>query len=113
MIDWFAARIGILIFAIAAAGVMLVFVSFQSQFFVSQQNVLTASTLARAADILPEMAYLNYTLPPNSKLEMKDGVISIEKLERSFLSKAEDAGPLSGSIHLYRENGKIKVKKIA
>ncbi len=113
MIDWFAARIGILIFAIAAAGVLLVFVSFQSQFFVSQQNALTASTLARAADMLPEMAYLNYTLPPNSKLEMKDGVISIEKLERSFLSKGTNAGPLSGTVHLYRENGKIKVVEIA
>lgn len=114
MIDWFASKIGMLVFVTVVLSVLLGFVAMESQAFEFEQKTRMAEDLARLVDVAADGGLVTYE-PVTEKYELvidsAEKSVSIDGIIRHFLADANDT-VISDAPQLTIENvnGVVYVK---
>jgi len=93
VIDWFASKIGMLIFVTVVLSILLGFVTVESGAFAFEQKARMAEDIARIIDAAGDGGSITYEPPvQNYKLIINSAEksVSVDGISRQFLAKAND-----------------------
>ena len=107
MIDWFASKIGILVFIVASLSILMFFVSMQVDIMDQGKKVSAANDLARLSDGLCDGCSIYYSFGRNYTVGFRDGNVTIEGIERAVLSSLTDTSMNVDAVIIRREGGKV------
>ncbi|MFQ5647628.1 MAG: hypothetical protein ACE5FW_00140 [Candidatus Aenigmatarchaeota archaeon] len=112
MIDWFASKVGLLIFAAVCVGALVAFASMQLNIFDQSIRIQSANNLARLVDSVCEGCSTSYSFDRNWSLEIKTNSLVLDGIERQFAAQADPAGlgPCQGII-ISKQGGTVHVQK--
>jgi len=114
VIDWFASKIGMLIFVTVVLSVLLGFVTMEFQTFEFEQKARMSEDVARLVDTAGNGGSVTYE-PPMEKyvlvINAKEKSVSVDGISRQFLAVANDSYVSnSKSITIKNVNGVVYVK---
>ncbi len=112
MLDWFLSKLGILVFIVVVAGVLLLFSSSQLSILSQAVKVQAVNSLSRTIDSLCEGCSINYTFDKVYNIDLKEKNITMDGVLRRFSSSAGPASFSSDKITVYRKTGVVYAKKI-
>ncbi|MEM7813423.1 MAG: hypothetical protein QW548_00810 [Candidatus Aenigmatarchaeota archaeon] len=105
MIDWFASKVGLLIFVTVAAAALLSFFLAFSSGFTSMSAAAVATDIARLIDSTTDGASVIYAVPLRSyTLGITGRLLVVNGIERGFLSSANSTTIASAA--------KLKIERI-
>lgn len=107
MIDWFASKIGLLVFIVAALSLLLMFANFQLDIMENSRKVNAANDLARLADGLCEGCSIGYRFERNYTVSLGEGSITVEDVSRATLSELAASSMRVGAVTLEKTGGKV------
>ena len=93
MIDWFASKIGMLVFVTVVLSVLLGFVSVESGAFAFEQKARMAEDVARLVDAAGNGGSVTYEPPVQNYvliINANEKSVSVDGVSRHFLAKAND-----------------------
>ena len=86
MIDWFASKIGMLVFIAAALSILMIFSSMQLNVMDYSKKVAAANDLARLSDGLCEGCIMLYEFERNYTVTPGESNITIDGITRATMS---------------------------
>lgn len=107
MIDWFASKIGLLVFIVAALSLLLVFANFQLGIIETSKKVSAANDLARLADGLCEGCSIGYSFDRNYTVSLGGGNVNVDDVSRAVLSELDDSSVKAVSVILEKDGGVV------
>lgn len=115
MIDWFASKLGLFIFIMLTAAVLLLFVSSQIDIYSYSLKSNAANDVARLIDSVKEGSYVVYDV--NLKeytLAINSNNLEVNDVSRSFISNADPKQINNADkLNITREDGIVKVKEVS
>jgi hypothetical protein len=94
MIDWFASKIGMLVFVTVIFSVLLGFVAMESSAFEFEQRVRMTEDMARLIDVVDNGGFVTYESPVQKyelTVNSAEKYVSIDGIVRHFLADSSDA----------------------
>lgn len=114
MIDWFASKIGMLIFVTVVLSALLGFVAMETGSFALEQKARMAEDVARLIDASSSGETITYQTPIenyNLIINSNEKSISVDGISRQFLANAANSTVSdSPSLTIHNANGVVYVK---
>jgi len=111
MIDWFAAKLGLLIFVTVCAAAVLAFSLVLSANFRMMSAAVAARDIARLIDSMADGASLVYVMPlTNYTLDITGHLLAVDGIQRGFVSPANSSSISSAlKLTIARRDGVVYV----
>ena len=109
MIDWFASKLGLLIFIMVAVSALVGMVLVQIDVFSYNTKVQTANDIARLVDSMVEDSSLTYEMPKEYNISLTANKVIVEDVERHFISDASPTNLQSKQIKLEKTGGTVYI----
>ncbi len=105
MIDWIASKMGLLIFVLAATGILMAFFFMESEIYGSSQKANAASDIARAIESTEDGMEISYSVKISGSYSLKisSDHLDLDGFVRYFISSASPV-QINGAE-------KLKIKK--
>lgn len=111
MIDWFASKMGVLVFAAVAASVLLAFAGTQMGIMHASAQAQAANTLANILDKVCEGCNTTLVFDRVYPINITGQKVTVGDTARNFYANATPASLTAGSVNVYRTGGNVYVQK--
>jgi hypothetical protein len=108
MIDWFASKIGILVFLVAALSILMFFGTVQLGLMDNSKSVSSANDLARLSDRLCEGCSIAYSLDRECSVTLDGNTVTVDGVARMALSNMTHSEVTAEDIVLEKEGGYVR-----
>jgi hypothetical protein len=110
MIDWFASKIGMIIFILIIGSTLLYFTQMQNNIYTNAISVQEINNVARLIDNLCDGCSLEYNFFSERSISVSGNVISIGEFERKVISDLVPKSFTADKVIIKNVNGKILFK---
>ncbi len=119
-IDWFASKMGLLIFVLAAMGILITFLFVELDIYAGAQKANAASDIARLIETAEDGMEIIYPVKISSSYSLKisSDHLNLDGFVRYFIVKAEtqDGNPIADAkkIMISKKAGEpVKISKLS
>ncbi len=108
MIDWFASKIGVLIFLVAALSILMFFGGAQIELMDQGRLVSAANDLARLSEGLCEGCSVAYSFDREHAVRLEGSNVTVSGISRLALARFEGSDIVSRDIVLEKRGGYVR-----
>ena len=111
MIDWFASKMGLMIFIVVCVGVLVAFATMQMNIFDQSVRIQSANNLARVIDSMCEGCTTYFDFEGEWSLKVEPNKLTLEGIEREFVSGSNTLDVRTDRIRLTKQGGTVNVQE--
>lgn len=111
MIDWFASKMGVVVFVIAAAAVLLAFANTQLAIMEGSSRAQAANSLANILDKMCEGCNTTLVFDKVYPVTITGRQVSVAGVTRTFYADTAPVNLSAGSVNVFRTGGMVYVQK--
>ena len=111
MIDWFASKLGLIIFIVVCVGALVGFALMQLNIFDQSVRIGETNALVRIIDSVCEGCTAYYTLEGNWSLSVENNTLVLEGIARHFASDALPVNLRTQRIKILKQNNIVNVSE--
>ena len=110
MIDWFASKLGIIVFVVVVSGILLYFAGIQNTIYLNAVVIQEVNDLAKVVDGLCDNCSTEYSFDDSRNVTIVDNLLSLDGVERTVVSEFVSDSIEKKEIVIKNVNGKIKIE---
>jgi hypothetical protein len=110
MIDWFASKLGVIVFVLVVSGILFYFVDVQNSIYSSAVIVQEVNDLGKVIDGLCGNCSTEYDFQEERNVTTSGNLLYVNGIKRTVISEFVDGSVQKKEIVIENANGKIKIK---